>query len=151
MKLAMVTDEDAPHLAAVHAQAFSTPWDDQAFVDLLAGPGVFGFMATADAPKGLVLCRAVADELEILTVAVAPDARRRGVAKALMSAAVEAAQAAGSTQAFLEVAVDNMEAVGLYAGLGFRRSGVRRGYYNRGREGRIDALVMRLDLAASSA
>ncbi|WP_091736281.1 GNAT family N-acetyltransferase [Phenylobacterium immobile] len=147
----MVTPDEADDLAAVHAQAFAKPWDAEAFAELLAGPGVFGFVAAKDAPQGLILCRAAADELEILTVAVAPDARRRGVAKALMTAAIAAARAAGSSQAFLEVAVDNMEAVGLYAGLGFRRSGVRRAYYDRGPDGQIDALVMRLDLAASNA
>lgn len=147
----MVTAHEADALAAVHAQAFAASWDAQAFTDLMDGPGVFGFLAANDAPAGLVLCRAVADELEVLTVAVAPAARRRGVAKALMSAAMDAGRAAGSAQAFLEVAVDNMEAVGLYAGLGFRRSGLRKGYYDRGKAGRVDALVMRLDLAASSA
>ena len=135
----------------MHAQAFTSPWDAQAFVELMDGPGVFGFLAADTAPAGLVLCRAVADELEVLTVAVSPPARRRGVAKALLSAAMDAGRAAGSAQAFLEVAVDNVEAVGLYAGLGFRRSGLRKGYYDRGKAGRVDALVMRLDLAASSA
>ena len=82
----------------------------------------------------------------MLTLAVDPQARRRGVAKALISAALGAARQSGAVEAFLEVAMDNDPAAALYAGQGFRREGVRRGYYDRGALGTMDALVMRLDL-----
>jgi len=147
MKLEWATAEDAPALATAHAAGFPQPWDAAAFADLLAGPGVFGFLALDDeAPAGLVLCRAAAGEAEVLTIAVDPALRRQGVAKALMAAALGAARQAGADAAFLEVAADNAPAAALYAGLGFRRAGLRRGYYDRGPEGRADALVMRLDL-----
>lgn len=133
-------------MAAVHAQAFATPWDAAAFDELMQGPGVFGLLAGEAAELGVILCRVVAGEMEVLTVGVPPTARRRGVAKALMAAALGAAHQAGAEAAFLEVAVDNAEAAALYAGLGFRRAGLRRGYYDRGEAGRADALVMRLDL-----
>jgi ribosomal-protein-alanine N-acetyltransferase len=87
--------------------------------------------------------------MEVLTVGVAPAARQKGIGKALMTAALDAARQAGAETAFLEVAVDNPAAVALYAGLGFRRAGLRRGYYDRGEAGRADALVMRLDLSAA--
>src|SRR6185503_11462189 len=98
------------------------------------------------AELGVILCRVAAGELEVLTIGVPPQARRRGVAKALMAGALGAARQAGAEAAFLEVAVDNAEAAALYAGLGFRRAGLRRNYYDRGAAGRADALVMRLDL-----
>jgi len=84
--------------------------------------------------------------MEVLTIGVTPAARQQGVARALMTAALGAARQSGAEAAFLEVAEDNAPAAALYAGLGFRRAGVRRGYYDRGAEGRADALVMRLDL-----
>lgn len=148
MKLWVVTATDAAALAAVHAQAFDAPWDDAAFADLLAGPGVFGFLVGEDAPAGLILCRAAAGELEVLTLAVAPAARRRGLARALVQAALDAGRAEA---AFLEVAVDNDAAIALYAAAGFRQAGRRKAYYDRGPDGRVDALVMRLDLGPASA
>lgn len=149
MRLAWTTPADAAAMAAVHAEAFPAPWDAAAFVELMDGAGVFGLLAGEDPVLGVILCRVAAGEMEVLTVGVAPAARRRGVGKALVVAAVGAARQAGADTAFLEVAVDNAAAAALYAGLGFRRAGVRRGYYDRGAAGRADALVMRLDLSAS--
>jgi ribosomal-protein-alanine N-acetyltransferase len=136
-------------MAAVHAAAFDKPWEPDDFVDLMAGSGVYGLLAGSDPALGVVLCRVVAGEMEVLTVGVTPAGRRQGVAKALMAAAVGAAREAGAASVFLEVAVDNAAAAALYAGLGFRRAGLRRDYYDRGADGRADALVMRLDLATA--
>ena len=148
MKLTAATPPDAPDMAAVHAQAFDTPWDENDFEDLLDGDGVFGFVVRAEDPAGVLICRAAAGEAEILTVGVAPWARRRGVGQALMTAAIGVARQAGAEMMFLEVDVANAAAVVLYEGLGFRRAGLRKGYYDRGAAGRADALVMRLDLTS---
>ncbi|WP_367118766.1 GNAT family N-acetyltransferase [Phenylobacterium sp.] len=150
MRLSLATPADAPAMASAHAQAFDRPWDEMDFEDLLDGEGVFAFLVADEDPAGVLVCRAVAGEAEILTVGVAPWARRRGVARALMTAAIGAARAAGAADLFLEVDVDNAPAVTLYEALGFRRSGLRKGYYDRGPNGRADALVMRLDLTASA-
>jgi ribosomal-protein-alanine N-acetyltransferase len=151
VNLGWATAEDAQALAEAHALAFDAPWKADEIGEMLASPGVFGFVAREARPLGMILCRAAADELEVLTLAVAPEIRRKGVAKALMAAALGAAREAGATEAFLEVAVDNYPAAALYAGLGFRRAGVRRNYYDRGPAGKTDALVMRLDLNDGSA
>jgi ribosomal-protein-alanine N-acetyltransferase len=154
MTLNWVTPGDAAAMAAVHAQAFAppiaAPWGASAFDELLAQPGVFGALA-GDPPQGLVLCRLAAGEMEVLTLGVAGAARRCGLAQALMTAALGAARAAGAEACFLEVAVDNIAAVGLYERLGFVRAGIRRAYYNRGASARADALVMRLDLVTQDA
>jgi len=148
MKLELATPEDAPAMASAHAQAFDHPWDETEFEDLLDGPGIFGFVVRGEDPAGVLICRSVAGEAEILTVGVAPWARRRGVGRALMVAAIGVAQSAGATQMFLEVDVDNSGAVSLYQRLGFERAGLRKAYYDRGANGRADALVMRLDLTS---
>lgn len=148
MKLDLATAADAPAMASAHAQAFDTPWDEMDFEDLLDGPGIFGFVVRDDDPAGVLICRTAAGEAEILTVGVAPWARRRGVGKALMVAAIGVAREIGAAEMFLEVDVDNVGAVALYEGLGFARAGLRKAYYDRGANGRADALVMRLDLTA---
>jgi ribosomal-protein-alanine N-acetyltransferase len=146
VKLSWATDEMAPALAAAHATAFPAPWSAAEFRDLLASPGVFGFLAEEGTPQAMILCRVAAGEVEVLTLAVAPERRRQGVGRELVRAAMDAARHAGAEAAFLEVAADNPAAAALYASLGFRRAGLRRAYYDRGPEGRVDALVMRLDL-----
>lgn len=151
MRLVRASLENAADLAAVHASAFETPWPEPEIAGLIDGLGAYGFVAEEAGPLGMVLCRAAAGEVEVLTLAVDPAARRRGLARALLLAALEMARSQGATAAFLEVAVDNAPAISLYAALGFRVAGVRPGYYDRGASGRADAHIMRLDLNADVA
>jgi ribosomal-protein-alanine N-acetyltransferase len=128
-------------LAAIHAEAFETPWDAASLSALLASPGVF-VVAEAD---GFILIRAVADEAEILTLAVRPPARRGGLGARLVEAAVVRAAALGAERMFLEVAEDNAAARALYARAGFHEAGRRRGYYARADGSREDALILALN------
>jgi ribosomal-protein-alanine N-acetyltransferase len=125
-------------LAALHALCFARAWDATTLSDMLAGPGAFAFVHD----DGFVLARTAADEAEILTLAVRPEARGFGLGRALLQAAINRARVLGATTMFLEVGADNPHALALYAGLGFAKAGTRKAYY----EGR-DALVLRLPLA----
>ncbi|MBV8592976.1 MAG: GNAT family N-acetyltransferase [Caulobacteraceae bacterium] len=137
---------DAARLAALHRAAFESPWDEAAFAALLASPGVFALVAGGrDRPDGFVLARAAAEEAEILTLAVIPPARRRGIATGLMTAAAARARDEGAEQLFLEAAADNAPALALYGRLGFRQVGRREGYYARAGGGEA-ALALRLSL-----
>ncbi len=151
MKLRPATPADAEPLAALHAAAFDAPWSAAAIAEVLSGPGAFGLVAADDAPLGMILARAIAGEAEILTVAVAPAARRRGLGRVLVDAARGLADQAGADSMFLEVAVDNAPAIALYEAAGFAAVGRRPGYYDRGAAGRIDALILRLDLNSATA
>lgn len=135
---------DPVDLASIHAEAFDAPWDAAAFSDLLAQTGVIACAET----DGFILIRVVADEAEILTLAVRPAARRRGMAARLTARAVAAAEANGATRLFLEVAEDNAAARALYGSLGFRAAGRRRGYYARKDGPAADALMLLLNLTA---
>ncbi|MDB5433497.1 MAG: ribosomal-protein-alanine acetyltransferase [Caulobacter sp.] len=146
MRLRSVALDDAYGLARIHAGGFDHPWSESEMAEVLMQPGMFGLAVEGDGPAGFVLCRAMAGEAEVLTLAVDPAARRSGIGLALMTAAVEGARALGAESLFLEVAVDNAAAIALYQGLGFSRAGVRRGYYRRRASGAVDALVMRLSL-----
>jgi ribosomal-protein-alanine N-acetyltransferase len=128
-------------LAALHGRAFTTPrpWSAEEFAGWLADPLAF-LLVEGDA--GFLLGRAVAGEAELLTVAVAPEARGRGLGQRLVSRFLYQARLRGAEVAFLEVAEDNASARAVYSRAGFKESGRRRGYY-RTPEGRaVDALVM---------
>ena len=131
-------------LAEIHAAAFATPWDAAAFETLLDQTGVF----VLGAPDGFILLRAVADEAEILTLAVRPGARRSGLGAGLVKQGAAAAAARGATRLFLEVADDNAAALAIYARAGFAEAGRRPGYYARPDGGRRDALILALNLTA---
>ena len=146
MKLRGAWGHEAPALAQVHAAAFDHAWSAAEIAQLLDGPGGFALLVETDTPLAFILCRAVAGEAEILTLAVDPAARRRGLARALVDAAAGAARMAGADVMFLEVAHDNLPAIGLYEAAGFARVGLRRGYYDRGLAPAADAIVMRRDL-----
>jgi [ribosomal protein S18]-alanine N-acetyltransferase len=128
---------DTAPLAALHAACFPDAWTAQAIADLLATSGTFAFHAA----DGFVLVRVAAGEAEILTLAVAPAARGKGLGRALLQAAISKARALGAQAVFLEVGTDNPAARALYAALGFVKVGMRKAYY----QGR-DALVLRLSL-----
>jgi ribosomal-protein-alanine N-acetyltransferase len=146
MKLRSLALDDAFALARVHALGFDHPWSDSEMAQSLMQPGVFGMAAEGAPPAGFVLCRVIAGEAEVLTIAVDPAIRRQGLGLALMSAAIDAARALGAEALLLEVAVDNAAAIGLYGRLGFEQVGIRRGYYRRKAARPVDALVMRLGL-----
>ena len=135
-----------PAMAAIHATAFEAKqrWGADAMALQLGLPGAFGLMA---GPDGFVLARVAADEAEILTLAVVPSARRHGLARHLLQAAIARAAQLGAVAMLLEVAEANTAARALYAGLGFTQVGLRRGYYAQG----LDALVLRLDLPPAKA
>ena len=147
MKIIPATAAECAAMACVHAEAFEhKAWRDDEFEDLLEGEGIYGFLADGEAPLGVILCRVAGGEMEVLTVGVAIAARRRGVGRALMAAALPAARERAAEECFLEVAVDNEAAIALYERLAVRKTGLRKSYYDRGAQGFTDALVMRLDL-----
>lgn len=136
--------EDAAALAALHARCLPPGWSVEGFRAALATPETFGVgnRDREDCLSAFLLCRVAAAEAEILTLAVAPEARRAGIASALMRAALkEAAQREAQTM-FLEVGAANDAALALYAKLGFTRAGRREAYYPRP-HGREDALILR--------
>jgi len=83
------------------------------------------------------------DAFHLMNLAVAPEHRREGLAKVLIEDFLAEAGAFGTADAWLEVAVDNEAARGLYEAYGFELVRVRRKYYQ---PGDIDGLVMRREL-----
>jgi ribosomal-protein-alanine N-acetyltransferase len=132
--------DPAPDLARLHARCFTTPrpWSAAELRAFLQDPLCLALIE----PQGFLIGRAVADEAELLTLAVDPDARRQGVARRLMAGFLAQARARGATSVFLEVAADNAPAIALYLASGFSRVACRRGYYRASEGPAVDALIM---------
>ena len=139
--LVAATPAHAAAMALLHCRAFPPHerWSADAIGLQLGLFGAFGWISSAG---GMIIARTVADEAEILTLAVDPSSRRQGIGRALLQQAAATALERGAKAFFLEVAADNVPAQALYAALGFAVIGRRRGYYPNGG----DALVLRRPL-----
>lgn len=140
MNSAAIGPATALHAGAMnllHREAFGAEaWPEASIAALFENSCVFGFLSEAG---GVVIARAVADEAEILTIGVVPAARRRGLGRKLLDAAMTEAARRGAVSMFLEVAAENAAALALYARAGFGPAGRRPGYYGAGR----DAVLLR--------
>ncbi len=135
--------------ADIHAQSFARRWSAVEFESLLADRSVVADAATNARTRqmmGFVLSRLAADEAEILTIAVAPARRRKGIAGQLLTTHLGRLAAAGAKTLFLEVDAENHAALTLYAGFGFRQVGTRKAYYPKAGEAAGAALIMRREL-----
>ena len=145
--------EDADRLVGLHAASFpGAAWSAADLSALLREETVFGLVARranafgSRSVVGFVLIRSVADEAEVLTIAVAPSHRRRGVARSLMEEAMRRLYRDRVAHLFLEVDTGNEAALALYRRLRFEKVGERRGYYAHGSVPGATALVMRVGL-----
>ena len=150
---ATIADLDA--IMAIETPTFTTDaWSKQNMRSELLSPHTVYLVAFDDgAPEvtsgyaGLLAPRG-GGQADIQTIAVADDARRRGLGRELMNALIAAASERGATEVFLEVRADNPGAQELYRSLGFEQIAVRPRYYQP--DG-IDALIMRLALKSAPA
>ncbi len=139
---------DAAALAALHAAAFRRGWSEDEFERLLIDNNVIAHRAMIGRTlAGFILSRLTAGEAEILSVAVAPSRRGRGLARKLLDLHLRRLAGLGATAVFLEVDEDNAPARRLYDRARFRDVGRRPAYYARGTQPPANALVLRRDLA----
>ncbi|MBI3757291.1 MAG: ribosomal protein S18-alanine N-acetyltransferase [Deltaproteobacteria bacterium] len=134
-----LAEADLPVVLMIEGSSFSSPWTQAAFVHELQSPhSCLTIAERAGAVLGYLCCWYVADEVQILNVAVHPNYRRQGVAERLLRYALDIGQQNGAQSANLEVRRSNLPAIQLYKKFGFREAAVRRGYYADGE----DALSM---------
>ncbi len=132
LEIRPVKTEDAESLSAIHQAAFAQGWDSAAMVSLLRNRAKGWLASYKDRPAGFVLLRQAGAEAEILTLAVAPAARRRGIGAALLDMACASLKKDGVAKLFLEVSESNEAAIGLYEHTDFARFGERPRYYEDG-------------------
>jgi len=139
--------QDIDQVLTIEQASFSMPWSKNLFLSEFRSPAVSMLLvALADAPVrtviGYIVCWMVTDELHILNLAVDDSARRKGIGKKLVLAAIAQGGRKGVKRAFLEVRSSNSAAQKLYSSIGFFGSGIRRDYYDDPQE---DAVIMTLD------
>jgi ribosomal-protein-alanine N-acetyltransferase len=134
---------DVRSIIAIERESFSDPWGMKEFESALASPQTIFFVAddAAENLAGYVIALAVADECEILNLAVAQSKRRTGLGATLLDSALESAASRGAEQFYLEVRESNEPARRLYASRGFNEISRRKRYY---RDPVEDALVLHL-------
>lgn len=131
-----------PQIAALERECFPDPWSESLLEDALFDPQASFIVAQDSEEEGNVIgyagLHAVLDEGYIDNIAVHPDARRHGVASALLDVFCRFGEV---NLAFLtlEVRKSNTAAIALYEKNGFRWAGLRPGYYQHPRE---DAVIM---------
>jgi len=142
------TSHDAAAMVPIHAEAFHRGWSHGEFVELLENRDVVAHRAMmGEDLAGFILSRIVADEAEILSVAVAARWRGRGIAGELLHLHLRGLAGRGVATIFLEVGETNTPALRLYQHVGFRDVGRREGYYPDAGGRRIAALILRRDIA----
>ncbi len=130
-------------IADLHAQCFDSCWGQDDFRRFSASSAHLGLTAwREDRAAGLVLASCADAEAEILTLGVAREDRRTGVASALLRRLIAELSHRKIAELYLEVGVGNMAARQLYERLGFERAGLRPRYYPTP-AGPEDALIMK--------
>jgi ribosomal-protein-alanine N-acetyltransferase len=133
---------------AVERRSFPTPWSLAMFVlELSKASGICLAALDGDELVGYVVCSRYDTVWHLMNVAVDPDRRREGVAGALLTRLFDQADKPGE-QYTLEVRPSNGAAIALYETFGFKRAGLRKGYYHDNKE---DALIMWRTAGAESA
>lgn len=133
---------DLPSAIEVDALCLPRPWSETIWREELESPfGLYLVLEEEGEIFAQIGVRYLADELHVTTLAVRPERRRRGYARALLEAALGAFPEA--RRVHLEVRPSNIPACSLYEALGFVTTGRRRRYY-----GDEDALLMTRHLEA---
>lgn len=124
--------------------SFGEAWTRSQCAGILPMQGVTLTIAEAgQLPIGFSLVRAVADEAELLLLAVDPAEQRRGVGQALLDEFIAGALAGGAHRLHLEVR-DGNPAIELYRASGFSTAGRRRNYYHGPKGEAHDAVTLLL-------
>lgn len=136
-----MTSCHVPQVAALEKECFSDPWSQRSVASELENPLALWLVWEEDGQVlGYVGSQTVLDETDMMNVAVSAQARRRGIAQALVEALVIQLKQRGSRCLTLEVRASNAPAIALYKKLGFRQVGRRPNYYSHPKE---DGLILR--------
>jgi ribosomal-protein-alanine N-acetyltransferase len=139
LEIRRLTYSDLPQVIAIERRAFPTPWSLAMFVLELSKPsGICLAAVEKGRVVGYLVCSRYDTVWHLMNVAVDDSRRREGIARALLEHLFDEADGPNE-QYTLEVRPSNEPAIAMYERFGFRRAGMRRGYYHDNKE---DALIM---------
>ena len=145
IRLEIMTDAHVAQVAELEKICFSDPWSEKSVASELCNPLSLWLVAMdGETVAGYVGSQSVADEADMMNVAVHPDYRRKGIARRLVEGLVAALREKGVYSLALEVRASNVPAISLYEGLGFSQVGLRPNYYRNPKE---DAYILRKEWA----
>lgn len=131
------TQQDLPAVLRIENLAFPHPWPEEAFLHFLCADS--WVILRDEVLAGYIICHSVLDETTIVNFAIDPGFQRQGLGQALLEHALLQLGEQGVRYFYLDVRVSNAVARSLYQKHGFKRLGLRKGYYSHPDE---DALVM---------
>ena len=143
MNIVVMQERHLAALAEIERACFHAPWSENMLREEL-GKGIFLVAEQDGRTAGYVGCQTVLDEGYITNVAVSPDFRRQGIARALIAgAASRKPRENGLAFVTLEVRESNAPAIALYTGAGFAPVGKRKNFYSNPTE---NAVLMTISL-----
>ncbi len=136
--------QDLPEICRIEAECFSDPWSEASLRSAALNPRFVSMTALYGGKiSGYAFMFTIADECDILNIAVTEKARRLGIGAALLDTLLNKAKERGSRNAYLEVRGSNTPAVTMYEKFGFTPYGSRKDYYKNPTE---DAVLMKKSL-----
>jgi [ribosomal protein S18]-alanine N-acetyltransferase len=142
------TLRDVRRLVQLHGASFHRGWGENEFEQMLRERNtLLHRLRQGGAVIGFAVSRIAADEAEILSIAVAPSHRGRGLSRELFLTHLGHLAGRGVRTVFLEVEENNQPARKLYERAGFAVAGRRERYYKEAGGVELNALVMRRDLS----
>jgi [ribosomal protein S18]-alanine N-acetyltransferase len=150
LRITDLLSSDIPEVVAIEHDGNPEPWTEESFLEELLRAHSHLLVVRVRKGGGEVvagyLCFwLVADEVQILNIAVHRAYRRQGIGRALLLHCLDFGFQNKARKAVLEVRSSNSVAQGLYRSLGFRAAGQRPGYYGGLQE---HAILMELTMAA---
>jgi ribosomal-protein-alanine N-acetyltransferase len=147
-----VTESSAAKLAAIHEECFPNYWNTNDFTNFFSVANTFAALIAnpdkSNAPLGMMVWRIQHEQADIITLAIIPSHRRRGLARKLLHYALEHMKEAKVNNIFLDVENGNAPAIRLYETHDFAYVRRRRLYYRQKDGSYTDALVMSKKLSA---
>ena len=141
MSLRLAHPADASSLSRLHTASFDDGWTNDDFATWVSRSEAFAVIAEEGEGLAFGLALMAGADAELLTIATDPTQRQSGWGRQIFHALDAEALNRRLDRWVLEVARNNLPAIGLYKSAGFVEIGLRKAYY-RTRDGQVDAFVM---------